>query len=75
MNTESRPLYGELVINTSADEERPEGEQEARDMQEEARRRKVEEAAYYLAQKRGFSPGYEMQDWLAAEAEIDKQEK
>ena len=75
MNTESRPLYGELVINTSAEAERPEGEQEARAMQDEARRRKVEEAAYYLAQKRGFSPGYEMQDWLAAEEEIDRQEK
>jgi hypothetical protein len=28
-------------------------------------------AAYYRAEKRGFQPGHEMQDWLAAEREID----
>ena len=31
----------------------------------------VAEAAYYLAQRRGFRPGGELEDWLAAEAEID----
>jgi hypothetical protein len=28
-------------------------------------------AAYYHAQSRGFQPGHELQDWLAAEREID----
>lgn len=28
-------------------------------------------AAYYLAERRGFSGSYEMQDWITAEAEID----
>jgi Protein of unknown function (DUF2934) len=28
-------------------------------------------AAYYRAEKRGFSPGYEQEDWLAAEREVD----
>jgi hypothetical protein len=28
-------------------------------------------AAYYLAERRGFAGGYEMQDWISAEAEID----
>jgi hypothetical protein len=28
------------------------------------------EAAYYLAERRGFKPGHEFEDWLAAEAEI-----
>jgi hypothetical protein len=28
-------------------------------------------AAYYRAQKRGFQPGHEVEDWLAAEREID----
>jgi hypothetical protein len=37
---------------------------------EAARREMVEKAAYYRAQRRGFSPGYEMDDWLAAEEEI-----
>jgi hypothetical protein len=30
----------------------------------------IAEAAYYRAESRGFEPGGEMQDWLAAEAEI-----
>jgi Protein of unknown function (DUF2934) len=28
-------------------------------------------AAYYRAQRRGFLPGYELEDWLAAEREVD----
>jgi len=28
-------------------------------------------AAYYRAQKRGFRPGHETEDWLAAEREVD----
>jgi hypothetical protein len=28
-------------------------------------------AAYYRAERRGFVPGYEQEDWLAAEREID----
>ncbi len=32
-------------------------------------------AAYYLAERRGFAGGYEMQDWISAEAEIDAQLK
>ena len=30
----------------------------------------IAEGAYYRAQQRGFSPGYEKEDWLAAEAEL-----
>lgn len=30
----------------------------------------VAEAAYYLAEQRGFCPGCEMEDWLAAEAQV-----
>jgi hypothetical protein len=29
-------------------------------------------AAYFRSQHRGFKPGYEMEDWLAAEAEVDQ---
>jgi DUF2934 family protein len=32
--------------------------------------RLIQESAYYKAEARGFSPGYEEQDWLEAEAEI-----
>lgn len=34
-------------------------------------RTKIEKAAYYKAEKRNFSPGNEVQDWLEAEAEFD----
>jgi hypothetical protein len=29
-------------------------------------------AAYYRAEKRGFAPGRELEDWLEAEAEIEQ---
>jgi hypothetical protein len=28
-------------------------------------------AAYYRAERRGFMPGHEQEDWLAAERDID----
>jgi hypothetical protein len=31
----------------------------------------IAEAAYFRAEKRGFRPGHENEDWLAAEAEVD----
>jgi hypothetical protein len=31
----------------------------------------IAEAAYYRAEKRGFAPGHDTEDWLAAEAEVD----
>ncbi|MCP5278441.1 MAG: DUF2934 domain-containing protein [Thiobacillus sp.] len=33
----------------------------------------VAEAAYYLAEQRGFCPGCELDDWLAAEARVRAQ--
>ena len=38
---------------------------------EEARRAMIAQAAYLRAERRGFAPGYEEEDWLAAEAEVD----
>jgi len=32
---------------------------------------RTEEAAYYKALARGFAPGHELDDWLAAEKEAD----
>lgn len=37
----------------------------------EERARRVAVAAYYRAERRGFTPGYEIEDWLAAEAETE----
>jgi hypothetical protein len=32
----------------------------------------IAEAAYLRAERRGFAPGNEHEDWLAAEAEVDR---
>ena len=37
----------------------------------DARQMMIAEAAYYLAEKRGFTSGGELQDWLDAEAQIE----
>jgi hypothetical protein len=37
----------------------------------EDRQRLIAEAAYFRAEQRGFVPGCEIEDWLAAELEID----
>jgi len=34
------------------------------------RLRMIEMAAFFRAERRGFEPGHEFEDWLAAEAEI-----
>jgi hypothetical protein len=31
----------------------------------------IAEAAYFRAERRSFCPGHELDDWLAAEREID----
>lgn len=36
-----------------------------------AREAEIARGAYYRAERRGFEPGYELEDWLAAEAEVD----
>ncbi len=33
-------------------------------------RHRIEMAAYLRAKQRGFAPGYELDDWLKAEAEV-----
>lgn len=35
------------------------------------REKRIAEAAYYRAEKRGFAPGYALEDWLVAEALVD----
>jgi len=38
----------------------------------EHRRALIAQIAYYRAERRGFEPGHETEDWLSAEAEVDK---
>jgi hypothetical protein len=37
----------------------------------DARHEMIARAAYYRSQRRGFAPGHELDDWLAAERDID----
>ncbi len=39
----------------------------------EERERMITMAAYYRAERRGFAPGHELEDWCEAEAEIARQ--
>jgi Protein of unknown function (DUF2934) len=63
-------FYGELV-EMPHDEERTNFELEVEAMKEQTRLQ-IEEAAWFLAEKRGFAPGLALDDWLRAEAEIEK---
>ena len=38
-----------------------------------SREETIAENAYFRAQRRGYAPGHEEEDWLAAEAEVDEQ--
>jgi len=40
-------------------------------MEPSAREAMIAEAAFYRSAHRGFEPGHEVDDWLAAESEID----
>jgi hypothetical protein len=44
-------------------------------MHHEERLRHISEAAYYLAERRGFAPGFEHDDWVQAEAEVSEKQK
>ena len=37
----------------------------------EVRHAMIAEAAYYMAERRGFESGHELDDWLLAESQID----
>ena len=38
----------------------------------ESREARIAEAAYWRAERRGFTPGSELDDWLSAEKEVDQ---
>lgn len=38
----------------------------------ESREARIAEAAYWRAERRGFAAGQELDDWLAAEREVDE---
>lgn len=63
-------FYGELVIPYHQAENS--GMSAEASIMEDQVRLMIEEAAYYLAEKRGFAPGYELQDWIEAEKAVRK---
>ena len=40
-------------------------------LERDVRHEMIARAAYFRAERRGFKPGHEMEDWLAAETEVD----
>ena len=38
----------------------------------EDRSASIAKAAYFIAERRGFAPGHELEDWLAAENQVDQ---
>ncbi len=46
-------------------------QQRSASVSEAERRQAIEQAAYYRAERRGFEPGHELEDWIAAEAQVD----
>jgi Protein of unknown function (DUF2934) len=40
-------------------------------LERDVRHEIIAQAAYLRAERRGFAPGYEIEDWLAAEMEVD----
>jgi Protein of unknown function (DUF2934) len=61
------PLYGELVTASAYENRSINPELEA---MEDTERHNIAEAAYYIAEKRGFAPGHELEDWLKAKAQL-----
>jgi hypothetical protein len=68
----SKPLWID-PYTTAAPQESPESQPgPAPTLSPELRQAYIAQAAYFRAARRGFAPGCELEDWLAAEAEVDK---
>jgi len=70
-NDIAKPVSRNSLRNISATPKTPGEPVSCNSMLEEMRRSMVAEAAYHIAERRGFAPGHEVEDWLHAEKEID----
>ena len=61
---QTRPKSKVITLST--------GPREVGPSSDEARRDAIEKAAYFRAQARGFEPGHELDDWVAAEHEFEQ---
>jgi len=67
-----RVMHRGRVLHERRDEEAEAlGEVPARTISAEELQQKIAIAAYFRAEGRNFEPGRELEDWLAAEAQID----
>lgn len=41
-------------------------------LQDAHRQVMIAQAAYFRAERRGFQPGHELEDWVSAEKEVDR---
>ena len=65
------PAKAAVAVKTKASAKQPAASRKPA-IPAEQRRNYVEVAAYYIAERHGFTPGRELADWSAAEAEIDR---
>jgi len=64
---EPAPTKGKTAVRKKAAEDLPQGTQPPAGYDVTER---IRLAAYYVAERRGFVSGHELEDWLAAEAEV-----
>ncbi len=66
------PMITKNPIPVIGIESRVKSKNESRQANVEDRHNLIAVCAYCKAEARGFEPGHEMEDWLAAEAEISQ---
>jgi hypothetical protein len=69
----TRPATKKAAAGTAAARKPAKQSAPDRTLSESERRHMIAEAAYYLAENRGFADGDPMRDWIAAEAQIEAQ--
>jgi hypothetical protein len=74
VSTQHASVSPTIVPVTGAIQVRPVGNSAVQAMlsYHEDRHASIAEAAYFRSEHRGFTPGYELEDWLAAEEEVDQ---
>jgi len=60
-----------VAAKTTVSKRKPAAAKKGNGMSRDARQIMIAEAAYYRSERRGFLCGYETEDWLQAELEID----
>lgn len=68
---QKKPSRGRSGKEAKPSSSEPLAEGQARVSAEECRMM-ISQAAYFRAEQRGFAPGHEVEDWLAAEQEIKR---